>query len=104
MRSDAQITKAIMRRVYFIYGVRWLMQTKVRIIAFLGILLGIASSVSMPNVFANALRSSDLVGFSIAAVSHTTFYIQLGVLFAALIVVASVIEALRPRSDVKIFA
>ena len=88
-----------MRRVYVIYAVRWVMQTKVRVVAFLGILLAIASSVSMPNIIANALNSSDLVGFSIAAVSHTHLYVQFGILAAGALMLWSIIDAFAPRSS-----
>lgn len=93
-----------MRRVYLIYAFRWVAQAKVRLIVLLGILLAIASSVSMPNIISNALHSSDLVGYSIVAVSHTTFYIQLGVLFAGLILIWSVFDAFRLRSEANLFA
>jgi hypothetical protein len=98
MKTDAQLKKAIMRRVYVVFWARRLMAPKVRLAAFALIIAAIASTVSLPHIIQNALRSSDLVGFSVAAVSHTTLFVQLGVLLAGVIIIASLVEAVRPRA------
>ena len=97
MSTEQALRKKIMRRVYVVYWTRMLLQPKVRFAAALVIVLGIASSVSMPHIIANALHSSDLVGFSVSAVSHTTMFVQLGILLAGLILVSMFVDAVRPR-------
>ena len=87
-----------MRRVYGVYVMRKVMQPSVRLTIFLSVLLVVASSVSMPNIIANALHSSNILRFALAAVSSTTVYVQLGVLIAGLILISALVEAVRPRS------
>ncbi len=94
MKTDAQLRKAIMRRVYVVYWTRFFMQPQTRLAAALAIILGIASSVSLPHIIANALHATDLVGFSISAVFHTTLFVQLGVLTAGLILIWTIIDAI----------
>jgi hypothetical protein len=97
MKTETQLRKTIMRRVWAIYAMRKLMAPEVRFVAFAAIMAAIVSSVSLPNIIANALRTSDIVTFSLAALSNTTLYIQLGVLTAGLIIIGTLYEAIRPR-------
>ncbi len=87
-----------MRRVYGIYLMRTLGKPTVRLGAFAAILLAITSSVSMPNIIHNALHSSNIVGFTLAAVSNTTMYVQLGVLLVGLLLIWTAVDALSAPS------
>lgn len=91
-----------MRRVYGIYVMRQAMKPSVRLTAFLVLCIAIASSVSMPNIIANALHSSDLIDFSLVAITSTRFYVQLGVLAAGLLLIWTVFDALRPSSRMRL--
>lgn len=79
MKTDEQIRKAVMRRVYTMYWTRELKKPAPRI-AFVSVLvLGIAGSVSVANIALNALSVggvADLVTFSVAAFVGTTVMVQ----------------------------
>ena len=104
MKTEQQLRKAIMRRVYGIYLMRQAMRPEVRLTAFLSVLLVVASSVSMPNVIANALHTSNFLGFAVAALTGTTVYVQMGILIAGLICISTLVEAIRPRSHAEFYA
>lgn len=93
-----------MRRVYGIYLVRQITKPATRLAVFLGVSLVITSSVSLPNIIHNALQSSDLVRFFIAAVSGTTLVVQLGVLLAGLLLVWTIVDAFRTPSHARFSA
>lgn len=95
MKTERQITKAIMRRVWGIYFMRLLGRPVTRVTAFSAILLAITSSVSMPNIIANASHSSNVLTFVLAAVADTNAAVQLGILFAGMIVAWSVFDIFR---------
>lgn len=86
-----------MRRVYVIFWTRQLLAPKVRLAAALVIVLAIASSVSVPNIIANAFSSSNLFGYPLVAIAHTTLLVQLGVFAAGLILISTLVDALMPR-------
>ena len=104
MKTEQQITKNIMRRVYGVYFMRQLWKPSTRLAAFFAVFAVVASSVSMPNVIANALHTSNFTAFALSAISNTTIYVQLGVLIAGLIVISTLVEAVRPRSHAEMYA
>ena len=99
MKTELQMRKSIMRRVYGVYFVRQFSRPVARLAAFFAVCTVVTSSVSMPNVIKNALSSSDLIRFSVAAVSHTSSVVQLGILAAGLLVIWTLADALRPASQ-----
>lgn len=89
--------KAIMRRVYVVFWTRQLMKPGTRLAAASAIVLAIASTVSVPHIVANALHSSNVFGYSLIAVAHTTLFVQLGMLATSLILLWTLFDALMPR-------
>lgn len=98
MKTEQEMNKAIMRRVYSVYFMRQLTRPATRIVAFFAICFAIASSVSMPNVIANAFHSSDITRFTLAALVDTKSAVQLGVLLAGFLIVWTVADMFRPQS------
>src|SRR6185295_825181 len=98
MQTELELRKKIMRRVYGVYVMRQVMKPSSRFAILTLTLLAIASSVSMPNVIANALHTNDLFTFTLAAISGTKLYVQLGILLAGFVVIWTAIDAIRPRS------
>ena len=94
--------KAIMRRVWGIYLMRQLGSPVMRLTAFFAICLAITSSVSMPNVIHNALASSNVLHYALIAVANTRSAVQLGVLLAGLLVVWTLFDAFRERSEARV--
>lgn len=95
MKSDVQLKKSIMRRVYGVYAVRKLTSPTARMAAFFIICLAVASSVSMPNVIANTIHASNMLAYVLSALAGTKVYIQLGVLAAGLIALWSATDLVR---------
>jgi hypothetical protein len=95
MKTEQQMRKAIMRRVYGVYLMRQLGRPITRVTAFFAICLAITSSVSMPNVIANALHSSDFASFVFTALANTKSAVQLGILLAGLLVVWTFVDIFR---------
>ncbi len=93
-----------MRRVYGIYIMRMVTKPAVRLAAFLTICLVITSSVSMPNVIANALHSNNLWSFSLAAIAGTKVAVQFGILAALALLVWTIVDAFRTRSPARFSA
>lgn len=102
MKTELQMRKAIMRRVYGVYFMRKLTAPGTRVVAFLAICLAVASSVSMPNVIANAFHSSDILNFILTALVNTKSAVQLGVLLAGLLVVWTLVDTFRAPSHERV--
>lgn len=75
MHTEQELRKKIMRRVYGIYIVRQLTSPLMRFAVLATVFFAIASSVSLPHVFQNALTVSSIPGFvtfwTVALVSTT---------------------------------
>lgn len=63
MKTDYEIRKSIMRRVWVLYILRQVSSPALRAGAFLGSVLILAQLVSVSDVVANALGASGLAGF-----------------------------------------
>lgn len=79
MKSDAKMRAYVMRRVYLMYWGRQLARPAPRIIALSALAIALFSSVSVVNVFANALAIGGVYGitmFAVAAFANTTLFVQ----------------------------
>lgn len=79
MKTDEQMRKYVMRRVYALYWLRELRKPAPRIALVGALMLGLASSVSIANVILNALTVGGiegLVAFVVAAFVGTTATVQ----------------------------
>jgi hypothetical protein len=99
MKTELQMRKSIMRRVYGVYLVRQFSRPVARIAAFFALCTVVTSSVSMPNVIANTLHSSNALAYAITALAGTKSFIQVGVLLAGILVVWTVADVLQPASQ-----
>ena len=63
MKTDAQIRKYVMRRVYFMYCTRAVCKPVPRTAIFAILFLALVGSVSIVNVFTNALSTEGVSGF-----------------------------------------
>jgi len=87
-----------MRRVWGIYMLRQLGSPSVRIGVFAGALIVFASSVSVPNVIANALHISSLPGlfnFVVVAAANTSAIVQLAASVAFFFLLWTAVDLIR---------
>lgn len=101
MVSEQELRKKIMRRVYGVYLFRQVTSVQARIAAFAVLLFALASSVSLPDVIANALHAEGLVGimrFVVVALTDTTTPVQLSVLGASLLVLWTLADLIRRQT------
>lgn len=63
MRTDDQMRKYVMRRVYFIYCTREVCKPIPRLAVFMVLALALVGSVSIANVVGNALNVHGALGF-----------------------------------------
>lgn len=102
MVSEQELRKKIMRRVYGVYWLRQVTSVQARIGAFAVLLFALASSVSLPDVVANALHAQGLSGimhFVVVALTDTTTPVQLSVLGVSLIVLWSFADIVRRQTQ-----
>lgn len=93
MKTDSQITKNIMRRVYGVYAVRQLSRPAVRIGALLLLTLTLRELVWVTSVLQNISQKTDIVEFisyGFSAFLGTEFIVQLVVLAGAFIFAYSI--------------
>ncbi len=94
MQTEQELRSKIMRRVYGVYVLRQLTSPMARFIALAVLFFAVASSVSLPHVFANALHVSSIPGFVnfwAVALASTTLVVQL----CSVLVVAVIVWTLR---------
>lgn len=99
MKSESQLRKSIMRRVWGVYLMRRFAAPTTRVIVFLAICLAIASSVSMPNVIENTLHASNALVYVLSALAGTKSFVQLGVIAAGLIAIWSAVDVVRSPEE-----
>lgn len=105
--SDAELRTKIMRKVYVMFIMRKLTSPFARVAAFFAIILGLASSVSLPHVIQNALNAHGipaLTNFVLSAMLHTTLSVQLFLFLAAFIVLWSITDLVRKPSHAPQFS
>lgn len=93
MKTDSQITKGIMRRVYAVYVMRQLSHPAVRLGVLLALLVSLRELVWVSRVFENFSHKNGVVEFvqyGISAFAGTEFVVQLVVLGAGLIFAYSI--------------
>lgn len=93
MKTDSQITKNIMRRVYGVYALRQLSRPAVRIGALLALALVLRELTWVSKIIENISQKTDLVEFmsyGFSAFLGTEFIVQLVVLAGAFIFAHSV--------------
>lgn len=93
MKTDSQITKNIMRRVYGVYVLRQLSHPAVRIGALLALTLALRELIWVSSVVENISKKSDIVEFlnyGFSAFIGTEFIVQLVVLAGVFIFAYSI--------------
>jgi hypothetical protein len=80
MKSEQELRRKIMRRVWGMYALRQLTSPRVRLALFGVALFVLLSSVSFTHVFQNILNTNSLPGFVnfwLVAVAHTSAIVQI---------------------------
>ena len=79
MATDAQIRRRVMRRVYTMYYMRLVSKPVPRAAIFAVLFFAMIGSISIVNVFANAINTSSLAGlfnFVVSAFANTSATVQ----------------------------
>ncbi len=98
MKTDLEIRKHVMRRVYAIYLLRQLSRPFIRVSALAIGALALMASVSVPDVLVNVSGVSDTVGFAkfiLAAFAGTEMLVQSAVLLVSVVGLWSFADLVR---------
>ena len=98
MKTNEEMKKVVMRRVWGIYLLRQLMRPAVRLSVFAVAVFAFAGYVSVSSVLQNAYSKGgliDLFDFALSAFLNTEVLVQLSILVIGLILVSSIIDLAR---------
>ena len=98
MKTDLELRNSIMRRVWGIYLMRQLANPALRLVVLAASVVAVVSSVSVKNVFENALRTSGVSGlanFSLTALLNTSLAVQVSLALMTLVVLWFAVDTVR---------
>ncbi len=98
MKTNEEMRKIVMRRVWGIYAIRWLARPFIRVSVLAIAAVAIVGSVSVASVAQNAASKGgvlDLLDFALVAFRDTDALVQLAVLVVGVILVASATDLAR---------
>ena len=100
MLTNEEMRKKVMRRVWGVYALRYLMRPFIRVSILAIATVAIVGSVSVASVAQNMANKGgniqELLHFAVSAFLRTDFLVQGAFLIVLLVVIASVIDLVRP--------
>lgn len=95
MQSETEIKKKVMRRVYGIYTLRTLAKPEVRLLTLGVVTLVLTFSVSVKNVFSNALAAFSTPGGFLQYVLNALVSTEVSIKILAILFIVLIVFAVR---------